>query len=242
MAISNGVHSAVRLVIAAALAVFALPGFATTFDFTGSTSSGGGYGNVRSFTSDGITTNVTSYGATGFGGTLATAELSQWNTGLGVCNRNEGVVGGGCSTSGEHQVDGFGADDYVVFTFDQSVLLDSIVIDPYGKQDRDVKFWTGTVTLDGSGLIDLSGLTENQIQNVPDINAPVTEYNVKSTNPITIDLGLVEGNILVFKALNFNDAHKIASLEVAPVPLPAAAWLFGSALFGAGLLGRRKSQ
>ena len=32
----------------------------------------------------------------------------------------------------------------------------------------------------------------------------------------------------------------IVPTAMAPVPLPAAAWLFGSALFGCGLMGRRR--
>ncbi len=38
------------------------------------------------------------------------------------------------------------------------------------------------------------------------------------------------------------DGFDIDSVRVTPVPLPAAAWLFGSALVGVGIIGRRKKR
>src|SRR5580698_3455435 len=66
---------------------------------------GGAFGNVRTYTNDGVTVTVTAWGLTGHSDTtFQTANLGQYtgtNLGLGICNQNENKNCG----SPTHQVD-----------------------------------------------------------------------------------------------------------------------------------------
>lgn len=204
-----------------------------------------GYGNSITFVESGVTAVASGYGQTNYP-YLETAEISRWSTGLGVCNQSEGTVNGPlwdrCSTSAsifgsdEHQVDSNGADDYIVLTFTTAVTMSSAVIDPYGFYDRDVKFWIGSVDL---GTFDLDGVAENDISLISGMGSAVTKTASASSAPLSVGLDGAIGNVLILKGLTSNDYFKFASITVeAVVPVPAAAWLFGSAVLG--LLGSRK--
>lgn len=221
----------------------------TTYDFTSGgtpyTATGSGYGNALDFGD----MTATGWGTTGVphnaNSLLNTAQIWQWPTGLGVCNRSEGTIGGGCSTSTEHQVDNVGDDDYVLFAFDQAVQFDRIVIDPYFRSDRDVSYWIGNVA-----SFDLTGLDPAALD-PPGTTAfgdPVNVGFSSGSSPVSVDLGGVVGNALLFAARadagskHDNDYFKIASLDVTAtvVPVPAAVWLFGSGLIGLITVARRR--
>jgi len=231
---------------------------AAIYDFTSGGSSftevnGPGFGNgldygdmtASAWATTGVPTNNNSL--------IDEAQIHAWSTGLGACNKSEGLANGGCSTSTEHQVDNIGDDDYILFLFDQTVSFDNIVIDPYFRSDRDVSFWIGNI----SSSSDLLGLDPADLDLGSTNSIGFGPYNQKSfygasSSPETIDLtGATGGNIgnaLLFAARadagNYydNDYFKIASLEaVAVVPVPAAVWLFGSGLIGLIGFARRKS-
>lgn len=230
---------------------------ATTLDLTSliSTSLDGfgmnGTGNSIGFSEGGVTGSVTAYGLTGgfFNNMLETAEISAWNTGLGVCNNDEGSVQAGtCSVPTQHQVDTSGRLDYVVFTFDSVVSFDSVVIDPYGSNplDRDTRHWIGTVSLPP----DLVGLMDSDIGNIAGMGGPFDQNTSKSTAPLTVDLGGGAGNILILRGLgdadgwfggDAEDFFKVTSLSVTPVPIPSSAWLFLSALIGLAGVSRKRA-
>lgn len=230
---------------------------ATTLDLTSliSTSLDGvgmtGTGNAIGFSEGGISGTVTAYGLTGgfLNNKLETAEVSAWDTGLGVCNNDEGsILAGTCSAPNEHQVDTSGRIDYVVFSFDSSVVFDSVVIDPYGSNplDRDTRHWIGDVTLPPS----LVGLMDSDIAGIAGMGGPYDQNSSASTLPLTVDLGGNVGNILILRGLgdvdgwfggDANDYFKVTSLTVSAVPVPSSAWLFMSALIGlAGVSRKRK--
>jgi hypothetical protein len=230
----------------------------TTIDFTipGSpaTMVGSGYGNALDF--GGLT--VTAWATTGQpNSNIEDAQIDRFGTGLGVCNRSEGI---NCSDPA-HQVDNFGDDDYVLFLFDQQVDFESIVIDPFNTWDRDVSFWVANITgfgmLPGMNPADLDPISGNTNQNGPTNSADFPFYNKKnaspSSNPKTFNLsnalGGSTGNALLFAARadagdkKDNDRFKISSLTyTAVVPVPAAVWLFGSGLLGLVGVARRKTS
>jgi hypothetical protein len=120
-----------------------------TFTFTGSQGGSmgeGSIGNVRTFTSGGITLSVTAWAYTydlkpGTDNALGAAAVGRWDTGLGACNTTEMP----CS-SPSHQVDNVGVDDWLLFVFSAPIDISSVRIDPYGNYDRDVSYYVGNVT------------------------------------------------------------------------------------------------
>lgn len=200
-----------------------------TFDFThhGSQgqSSGTGYGNNIRFEEDGLSLKVKSYADTGSGNTLQSAEVYRWGTGLGSCNRKEGSVKHRSCSGPAHQVDNVGSKDFTIFRFQEQVSFESITVDPYGRYDRDLSYWVGTLDKLGN----LVGSSLNQLSSLG-FGARQDTFSNPSSNPLTVGLSGV-GNVLmvgasVVNGYTGNDRFKISNLTVAPVPLPAAAWFF----------------
>ena len=194
---------------------------------------GSGFGNMLDFGDF----TVTAWGATdGSSNLLDTAEVERWSTGLGSCNQQEGTD---CS-SPAHQVDNFGPDDYILFTFDQLVTFDSIEIDPWGTWDRDVTYWIADISLPPTVL----GLDPVDLNNGSTaFGAATSVNNSESSAPVTISLGGGVGNVLLFAANTISDQDdrfKIATLTTSPIPVPPAVWLFGSGLIGLVGIARRK--
>ena len=225
---------------------------------------GTGFGNSVTLTDGGPppTLNVYGLGATGtnmgptpiaFQSGLETAEIALFGTGIGVCNRDEGA---GCN-SPIHQADNIGADDFVLFLFDQQVTFESITVDPFGTYDTDVSFWIGTVdvttildpaivvgnVITGGGLLTLG---DGEDFETLGFNPQVDSDGPTTNSAVTHILGSDFGNALLFAARrdtsgkHDNDRFKIQALTIDTfvIPVPAAAWLFGSALLG--LVGLRR--
>jgi hypothetical protein len=211
---------------------------------TPATNLGSSWGNVRTFAQAGVELDVSAWGATDNfpSGAFETAYVGRYSTGLGICNRSEGSLSN-CQASGtEHQVDNVGKQELILFRFNNAMAFDAITIDPYGTWDRDVSFWVGTVgpsfSLTGYQYTDLASLGFGAQQN---------RANTRGDAALTINLGSLVGNALLFSA-GFNpfdnkaDRFKIRSLTASTpaqvVPVPAAAWLFASALGALGAVRR----
>jgi hypothetical protein len=157
-----------------------------------------------------------------------------------VCNRDEGAIKKCIARGDEHQVDNKHEQDLVLFLFPTAQAMQSLVIDPYGLWDRDVSFWVGNV----SPGISLTGLTFASLAALG-FSGQVDSLNSAGEGPLSINLGGLVGNALLVGALNVadgtTDRFKIRSLTTsapAVVPVPAAAWLFVSALGSVAGLGR----
>lgn len=230
----------------------------TTYDFrSGGTSytqvNGSGYGNGLDFGDMTASAWATTGVPTSSNSLIDEAQIHQWSTGLGACNKDEGLAFGGCNTSSEHQVDNIGDDDYVLFLFDGLVEFDNLIFDPYFKSDRDISFWIGTI----SGSSSLLGLDPFDLDAGQSNSIGFGGYNQKNfrkgSGAKTVNLtganGGNIGNALLFSAradagsYDDDDRFKIRSLEVnaVVVPVPAAAWLFGSGLLALAGFARRKS-
>jgi hypothetical protein len=184
---------------------------------------------------DGLSSGAIGYSDTGKDSTFGLADMrSEW-TGLGVCNAIElGDCADFQSPDSTHQVDNQGEQDWVLFVFEPDVLLsfESLVHSPYGAADRDASYWIGTIEdenfdLRGLGYADLAGIG---FGDRIDTSADFGEGTV------TIDFGGAVGNSILIGAKlgDTDDRLKIATVQASVVPIPAAAWLFGS---GLGLLG-----
>ena len=117
----------------------------------------------------------------------------------------------------------------MLFLFDSPQVLQSLTIDPWGTWDRDVSFWVGTVTPD----VSLTGATFATLGSLG-FSPQMDSLNGPGDTALTIGLGGLVGNALLVGALNpadgTADRFKIRTLVTTVVPLPAAAWLFLSAL------------
>jgi hypothetical protein len=190
---------------------------------------------------DGLSSGAIGYSDTGKDSTFALADMrSEW-TGLGVCNDVElGDCADSQSVDSTHQVDNQGEQDWVLLVFepfDGLLSFESLVHSPYGAADRDASYWIGTIEdenfdLRGLGYADLAGIG---FGDRIDTSADFGEGTV------TIDFGGAVGNAILIGAKlgDTDDRLKIATVQASVVPIPAAAWLFGS---GLGLLGWMRAR
>ncbi len=160
-----------------------------TFDFSGGGNLYNSQGNVLTYTVDGVTATVTSWGRTSGSSntTFAAAATGQWSPGLGICDADEGF-GSSCNTTSEHYADNSSRLEFFLIQFSAPVSLTSAnVWVPSGK-DGDVSFGaadlaalyslagmniggvqaafgglTGLDTAAGTRDIDLGGLTFNSL-------------------------------------------------------------------------------
>lgn len=247
---SKSMKIAKNLLASLSLLMIASSGNASTiYDFTipgtGATGIGSGFGNALDFGD----LTVTAWATTGLpsqsNNLIDNSQILRYGTGLGACNKQEGTNCG----SPQHQVDNVGDDDLILFVFDQQLQFNNIVIDPYGIRDRDVSFWVADIN-----NTDLTNLDPDTLIDGTSIFGTGTfERHGRSSAPLTINLGGNTGNALLFSAyLNiendpyfkkYYDRFKIASLEITSiVPVPAAAWLFGSGILGLVAVARRRDK
>ncbi len=244
-AVTEARHVKTLLVSVIALLTFNTAAASTIWDFrTGGspmTVVGSAWGNVRTFTMGTETVRVTAWADDGTTPPLpsfASAYSGQYSTGLGICNRTEAILSGSLlacrADGGSHdQVDNLGENDFMLFEFSAAQAMEWITIDPYGLDDRDVTYWIGNVT----SPLNLAGLT---FSDLPGLGfGPATNvFSGVSSDALTINLGNVSGNAILFGALyppnGTADKFKIQSIRSTSegttiVPVPAAFWLFGSA-------------
>jgi hypothetical protein len=214
-----------------------------TFDFTGSQGGAtgeGSVGNVRTFTSGGVTVSVSGWSYTydvapGTDNALGQAALGRWSSGLGVCNVTETP----CS-SPDHQVDNVGIDDWVLFVFSAPVDITTVRIDPYGTFDRDVSYYVGNVStplsLTGVNYAGLTALGFSSVLYSSEATAS-DAYRDVSIAGGTVNALLLGG----YRASDQDDYFKIRSLSAdyrVPEPATAVMMLMGIAAIGA----RRRAQ
>ncbi len=165
-------------------------GSAVTMDFSGSSPLDDTDGNVRQFSTGGVSVKTTAFSREkGTNGQWSSAYLGSFGGGLGVTDSSEGN-----GSSDMHTVDNVGRDNYVLFVFDQDVIVDSTFLG-YVVNDSDLQVWIGTISGAYSSLPTLSDSVLS--------NLGFTEVNsTTSSSPRTADInnGNVVGNVLIIAA------------------------------------------
>ena len=190
-------------------------GSATTFDLASDAVNAldGTDGNTRTFTKDGITVTARAFSRVdGTNGAWSNAYLGSYSGGgLGVTDSSEG------NGSGTHRVDNVGGrDNYVLFQFSESVVLDRAYLQ-YVINDSDVSVWIGnfnnTVTTLNDSILNSFGFNE------------VNETNLTTDRWADVNGGKYAGNTIIVAASAVDatpeDQFKIRYLDILK-PTPAS--------------------
>jgi hypothetical protein len=163
-------------------------GSAVTFDWSGSSALDGPDGNVRSMTVGGIASKASAFSRDS-SGVWSTAWLGAYGGGLGVTDSSEGSGSGNA-----HTVDNTGRDNYVLFTFDRSVVVDSTFLG-YVVDDSDIRVWIGT---DAGAFAGTPMLSDAYLTGLG--YTEVNETTLTTARLADINAGNLAGNVLVIAA------------------------------------------
>ncbi|VTR96973.1 Serine-aspartate repeat-containing protein F OS=Candidatus Accumulibacter sp. BA-93 GN=sdrF PE=4 SV=1: Cna_B: Cna_B: Cna_B: Cna_B: Cna_B: Cna_B: Cna_B: Cna_B: Cna_B: Cna_B: Cna_B: Cna_B: Cna_B: Cna_B: Cna_B: Cna_B [Gemmata massiliana] len=182
---------------------FSVPvsGSTVSFDFSGNSAVSGTAGNVRTFTSSGVSVNASAFSRDKTTGAWSTAYLGSYGGGLGVTDTSES------GSSNSHTVDNSGRDNYVLFEFSENVVIDSAFLG-YVVGDSDLTVWIGTKTGAFNSHLTLSDSVLASLG--------FTEVNLggSSTRTANLNAALLAGNVLVIAAKtgDSDDNFKIETL------------------------------
>ena len=184
-----------------------------------------------SMTVDGITVDLTAFTIANDGGgvILGMTQLSG-GTGVYVSNSSNNVgvrsntAGDGTNMDGGAAGDATDLDEGILFTFDQVVTLTFVNFDSFSGSDD------FNLTVDGISLLVDHNQTDSDVPGIVS-NTLVADH---------FDFSVVGTEFLIW-ADGSSDSFRIDSLRASAVPVPAAAWLFGSGLLALFGVSRRKA-
>uniref|UniRef100_UPI0025908AC7 SdrD B-like domain-containing protein n=1 Tax=Accumulibacter sp. TaxID=2053492 RepID=UPI0025908AC7 len=183
-------------------------GAATTFDFSGSSATSGNPGNVRTFTSGALSVKTSAFSRDQSTGVWAQAYLGSYGGGLGVTDSSE-------SGSGDtHTVDNMGGrDNYVLFEFNQNVVVDSAFLG-YVVGDSDLSVWIGTRSDPFNNHDAMLSDAELTALGFTEVNLT----DLSTTRLADLNAGNLSGNVLVISSWTGDttpeDRFKIEKLTV----------------------------
>jgi len=218
----------------AALLLFALPVQATTWDFAPGGSSvqpvGSGFDNELRFLQDDSLLIATGWFESAkklSNAKLRSANVSQFDGGLGLCNRREG---NNCYGDGTDQpIDNAGQREWLLLQLEGDWSFESLTVSLVDNQSPlALSYFIGTVespaSLNGVRYEELAGLGFG----------PRVDVTLAAGDMANLALDSVLGNALLIGGGwdRDSDAFFASSLSAQPtvVPLPPAVWMFGSAL------------
>ncbi|MGD1699165.1 DUF7507 domain-containing protein, partial [Dapis sp. BLCC M229] len=172
-----------------------------TFTLTGNSSTIGSNGNVRKFTQDGVSVDVSAFSSNKSGGNWKTAYLGAYGGGLGVTNRNE--------SGSHHRVDNGHSNDYILFEFDEEVTVDRAFLSSI-SQDSDISVWIG----DRDG--DISLLNSDILNDFTKENKNGGRGGSDRARWANFNADELTGDTLVIaaKTNDSNDAFKLKKLDI----------------------------
>jgi len=210
---------------------------ATTFDFSATNLSltGGSSYNSISTSVDGIGLDITALTISnnGSGTIFSSTPVTGIDVGVYLSDSTSGNLGvlsnlfGGDGTNldGGNGANADDLDEGLLFSFDRLVSLDYINFDSFSGSDD------FNLTVDGiSILVDFNATDTASSLLVSEVLGQTDEFNFNN----------IVGTEFLFWADGNSDSFRIDTLEVSAVPIPAAAWLFGSAILGLVGFSRRK--
>ncbi len=169
-----------------------------SFTFNGNSSSANVFGNDRTFTSDGVTVDVSAFSFNSSKG-WQNAFVGDYSGGLGVINRN---------SDSDHRIDNTGSLDFLVFEFDNDVVVDKAFL-KYVGSDSDISFWIGDRNGDISHLNNniLNGFTEGQ------------NWGGSNDRWANINNNELSGNTFIISAHEHgtNDSFKLNKLDISKI-------------------------
>lgn len=173
-----------------------------SFDFSGNTSTDGTNGNIRTFTDNGVSVNVSAFSRDSYG-TWDKVYLGSYSGGLGVTDNSEGSGSGS-----RHTVDNNGEKNYLLFEFSTNVVIDKAYLG-YVYNDSDMTVWIGDVSNAFTNHITLSDAVLSGMG--------FTEVNTGGSSARWADLNAnsYSGNVVVIaaKTNESNDYFKVQTIE-----------------------------
>lgn len=204
---------------------------------------GNRFGNELIFTEGADILTATAWAESGRRERFRRGYLGLYDPGLGVCNRGEGRR---CMRNNFDQpLDNADEREWVLLILDGFYSFETITLDTAAASDRNITYWVGSV----DPAIDLNRISYGDLPGLG-FQAPVDAILSAGAGALAISSGGMPTNAILFGASRFGstDALFINSLQatragISVVPLPAAVWLFSSALFGVlavGISGRKR--
>ncbi|NET14104.1 MAG: hypothetical protein F6K08_15310, partial [Okeania sp. SIO1H6] len=171
-----------------------------TFHLTGNSYTTGSDGNVRTFTQNGVSVDVSAFSSNKSGGDWKKAYLGAYGSGLGVTNQNESGSG--------HLVDNGGSNDYILFEFDEEVIVDKAFLD-YVSGGSDITVWIGDRDGEDISLLNNDILNDFTKENNDD-------YNNNHDRWADFNANELKGDTLVIAARtdHNHDAFKLRKLDI----------------------------
>ncbi len=212
---------------------------ATTFNFSSGNLgiTGGNSYNTINTSLDGIGLTITALNIVndGIGNISSTTTVTGAGLGVYLSSSTSGNLGVLSNTNGDGtNLDGDSGtpspndpDEGLLFSFDQQVSLNYINFD---------SFTSGSTSADDFNLT-VDGVSVLVDHNASDVSSLVTNVPAQFDEYI---FNNIIGTEFLFWADSDSDSFRIDFIEVSAVPVPAAAWLFGSALLGMFGFSRRK--
>jgi hypothetical protein len=167
-------------------------------------------GNSRTFTNGGVQTKARAFSRRKDNGLWETAYLGAFSPGLGVTDRGED------GETNSHKVDSVGNRlNYVVFGFNQNVVIDRAYLDSIGA-DSDITVWIGSAADPFNNPITLSDSV------LAGFGAPETNDGSTSARWANVNSSQKIGNVVVIAAKtndpSANDEFKIQALDIDCAP------------------------
>ncbi len=158
------------------------------YNFAGNSGTDGPNGNIRTYSDNGVSVNASAFSRDANGDWDAVF-LGAFGGGLGVTDNSEGNGG-----NGTHRVDNVGEQNYVLFEFSETVIVDAAFLDSV-VNDSDLSIWIGTIdgAFDNHVTLSDAVLASMDLQEVNNTGSSGSRWANFNNNEVA-------GNVLILAA------------------------------------------